>query len=158
MSRKRRRDVSPERERGRQRLASSQGLSLSQKISYLIDDASKSRHSALFDKASVRPFVNRLALDRALQSPDKRVGLRNRQAAPRDRRFWHPKKDFLGATLSGREATVFGAKQLEHYAKDSAMECHRRRERREVLFARGHGGKGHRVPHRLTEYSKRTCS
>lgn len=158
MSRKRRRDVSPEIERDAPRpIPRVTTLSLSQKLKQQVYDDIKRRHTGAFEKRTVTDFVNRLGIRQASATKVAREGSQKVKSALRDRRFYHPKKDFVGATITGREATIFGGQKLEHYAKDSATICEQRETRRQVLFATGKGGRAHRTPHRWTEHSNRSC-
>lgn len=82
------------------------------------------------------------------------------QAVAGDRRFFNPFGDaFNPRTMYGTEAHVgvnaFSRRVFRNPVL--AIPCIQRSIRREVMFAFGHGGKGHKVRHRRNEMSSIWC-
>lgn len=79
-----------------------------------------------------------------------------------DRRYWSP-YIFNPRTVFGTEAFVKhrtnrkGVERKLFKSPGIALPCVERMVRREVMFARGHGGRGHRVRHRFNPLSLIGC-
>lgn len=83
-----------------------------------------------------------------------------REASAADRRYFNPAGILYNPrNIFGSEARTFvgsnGRRKFVH--KTSAIPCIDRAMRREVMFALGHAGKGHRVPHRFNPMSLIGC-
>lgn len=82
------------------------------------------------------------------------------QASAADRRFYNPAGILYNPrNIFGSEARTFvGARGRRKFVnKSSAVPCIDRAIRKEVMFAFGHAGKGHRVPHRFNPMSLIGC-
>jgi hypothetical protein len=84
------------------------------------------------------------------------------QTSVGDRRFYNPNKnDFIPKTRFGTnawlKATVDEVARRMFHNPTAALPCIQRTVRREVMFARGHGGRGHKVPHRRNPLSDIWC-
>lgn len=108
-----------------------------------------------------------------LKLSDQLSGLRSRarkeqrartvyQASAADRRNWYP-----GSRFFQNPRNIFGGEARRIYTSVSnkqrfinavyAVPCVRRAVRREVMFAKGRGGVGYRVKHRINQLSNMWC-
>lgn len=112
------------------------------------------------------------ARSRLLQLEQRRNALLQAAAAERrqnsfkpsggDRRLWTPyllnPRSVFGTEAFVKHGTrVRGVERKLFKSPGLALPCVERMVRREVMFARGHGGKGHRVRHRFNPLSLIGC-
>lgn len=76
-----------------------------------------------------------------------------------DRRLYHPQgMNRPAVTVYGSPAVLVGSRAKGQFSQiPKALPCVERVRRREVLFAKGKGGKGYRSPHRKNPYSDIWC-
>lgn len=124
------------------------------------------------DPSIVRSRTYQAALSKLLQLQQRRSALLQRAAAERrtqarnkatavDRRLYNPTKSQSPRTIYGTEAWV---KQSADAVTRRlfvnpflAIPCVQRAVRREVIFAKGHGGKGHKGKRRFSVLSHIGC-
>jgi hypothetical protein len=148
---------------------------ISDEIQRFLDDATVLRQKVdSRSTARSKAFVTALARERALSARLTREGFEKAKAAAADKRQFNPQGKDFASTVHGTQAAFgylsrglgirrdpLGAHRLASLPSflnpTSLVPCIQRQERREVLFAKGKGGRGYKGKKRRTFVSGIIC-